>query len=761
MNAERRSIFPNSQLESAGTIRFEQPTVETEQGLHEECGIVAVVDPHNHLAAHMAYFAISNLDNRGQDGGGVGTPSTVIKREGRIYELFSPEEVSQLEPTPLAIAHTRYGTAGGQSKDNLHPHEAQYGDHILKLAHNGTVAIPQEVLDTVPAEILTSSDSKILTHYLTLKRGSYSSWQETFQNELPHFKGALNFVAITEEKDIIAVRGIDGIRPLSIGKLKDGGWCIASEPIAYSAYPLYGEFARDVSNGEIMTLTSDGSIWSTTYGEPQDPTHCLFEDRYFAKPSSQIVQNEPYLTDTRFEGGQLAYERFKKKGFEVDHVVPILNSGRDFADGVSSASGLRVRHTIDIATFHGNGRSFIMPEQLERVSKVQKKFVTIPIPPEMSRVIVPDDSAIRFTTSPEIVKMLKEAGATDVHLLLGLPPVTDVCNDGTNISSKTELPAARIMERLKVEHPEADEDTLISLLEVELATEIGATSVTFTRLEDLYAVHKREPLHSCTHCFDSISPRKKAEIQREQMPLKKEYKRGKNPPRLVLMASGTGTNVENVLMHHGDGTLSAEIAGIVVNNKDCGAAHIAEKFDIPVITLPSKGRLGKEKSIINEKGEFLSPREQYFLELAQEIKKLDADFVGMLGWNLVVDDAFIQSIEAPLFNLHPAYLPQDNGDKVMTSRGMIPVYRGPHAIQDVLENNEKITGATVHLVPSSAVDRGKPVLEQQVRIYSDDTLETLTQRVHEAEYMIVPAAINRMAHYIRKGYDIASGKIPF
>jgi amidophosphoribosyltransferase len=417
----------------AQSLEFGAPGDE----LHEECGVVAIYG-HPH-AAREAYLALYALQHRGQESAGIATADGAhlanIKGMGLVSEIFTDDVLAKL-PGHLAIGHTRYSTTGDSALLNAQPIRVDSTKGLIAIAHNGNLVNLgnlRAALERDGAYFQTTSDSEIIVQLIAHSRAD--TLVDAIADSLSRVEGAFSIVMMTRDR-IFAARDPRGFRPLSMGRMKnpEGPDTIvfASESCAFDL--LRAEFIRDVLPGELVMVSQDG-VTSRQYASGMPQSSCVFEHVYFARPDSRIFGR--WVQESRDQmGRQLARE----SGVPADVVVPVPDSGVTAALGYAEEAGLPFR--FGLIRNHYVGRTFIEPEQRVRDFGVRLKLNPVHNLLAGKRVILIDDSIIRGTTSRKIVRMVRGAGATEVHLRISCPPTISPCFYGVDTPSKSELIAA-------------------------------------------------------------------------------------------------------------------------------------------------------------------------------------------------------------------------------------------------------------------------------------------------------------------------------
>ena len=448
--------------------------------LEEECGVFGVWAPGKDVA-RMTYFALHALQHRGQESAGIaiGDGSTVLVRkdEGLVTQVFSDSDIASLKGD-LAIGHVRYGTAGGRGWAGSQPHLSTIGDVIIALAHNGTLvnfdSLRRQLID-LGVPFMSNTDSEVATRLIGYFTQNTRHIREGIRCTMELLEGAYAMVLINGES-LYAFRDPNGIRPLVLGKLpNDAGWCVASETCAFDI--LGAEFVREVEPGEVLRINAEGLV-SERAVAPRKKALCIFEHVYFARPDS--VMDGATVQSMRVKmGEQLARE----SAVEADLVIGVPDSGLPGAEGFSRASGIPCR--TGFVKNRYVGRTFIQPTQEMRELGVRLKLNPLRETIEGKRVVVVDDSIVRGTTSKQIVRMLREAGATEVHMRIVSPEVKWPCFYGIDTDTQDQLISAR-------KTPE------------EVCEWIGADSLAFLSVEGLLSCVPEGGY--CCSCFDGAYP---------------------------------------------------------------------------------------------------------------------------------------------------------------------------------------------------------------------------------------------------------------
>jgi amidophosphoribosyltransferase len=398
---------------------------------NEECGVMAVVGVAN--AAELAVLGLHALQHRGQESTGVVSCDErgdfhVHKGLGLVHDVYRGDALSGLAGA-LAIGHNRYSTAGGLTLENTQPLRVVYRGGPLALAHNGNLTNARALragLEESGSIFQTTLDTEIFLHLLALSAGD--DLEDALAEAARQVEGAYSLVVLAREK-VVALRDPHGFRPLCLGRLGDG-YVVASETCALDL--VGAEFLREVEPGEMVTLDPQGMRSRRALPPAEPRQHCIFEHIYFSRPDSRVFGESVDAVRRRL-GRRLAQEH----PAAADLVLSVPDSSNSIALGFSEASGLP--YELGLIRNHYVGRTFIAPQQAGRDFGVRVKFNPVREILDGRRVVVVDDSIVRGTTSRKLVRLLRRAGAREVHFRVGSPPVTHPCFYGIDTPSRREL----------------------------------------------------------------------------------------------------------------------------------------------------------------------------------------------------------------------------------------------------------------------------------------------------------------------------------
>ncbi len=442
------------------------------------CGISGIFAP-GRDAARLAYFALYALQHRGQESAGIvaadGATLRSHKKMGLLGAIFDEDVLGELVGD-IAVGHTRYSTTGSSIVVNAQPllEESTIGQFAI--AHNGNLTNTEELSAALPATAVfaATSDTEVIGKMIALSDGTM---MERIVGVIEKARGAYSIVLCTKD-ELYAFRDPWGVRPLCLGKMPEGGYVVASESCAIQT--VGAEFIREIEAGEIVRISADGLESRIVHVEGEHSALCMFEYIYFARPDSTLSGRSIYMA--RFEMGKaLAREH----PVDADVVMAVPDSAIPGGIGYSAQSGLP--YVEGLIKNRYIGRTFISPDQKMRSRGVQLKFNPVVENLRGRRVVVVDDSIVRGTTTPRIVRLLRDAGATEVHLRITSPPIVHPCYLGVDMASYDELIAAN--------H---------SIEEIREAT--GADSLGYLSLDALVASTGRKRSDMCLGCLTGVYP---------------------------------------------------------------------------------------------------------------------------------------------------------------------------------------------------------------------------------------------------------------
>ena len=446
----------------------------------EACGIFGAYTP-GHEAARAAFFGIFALQHRGQESAGIassnGSSLGVTAEVGLVSQVFEEQDLQDLRGH-LAIAHTRYSTTGSNRRQNAQPLLAYGPRGAIALGHNGNVinALPlREFCREQYNSVFTgTSDSEVIAELFAKTPGD--NWFEVADQVMPMLSGAYSLIMMTKH-ELVAVRDPLGVRPLCLGRL-DGGWVFASETAALDN--LGAEFERELEPGEVVVVNREGIenwVWPKAAVAHK---MCIFEQIYFARPDSILDGSLAY--ENRMRMGEIAYQ---EEPIEADLVIGIPDSSTPHAVGYAAAAN--IPYAEGLVKNRYVGRTFIQPDQYMREIGVRTKFNTMKQVISGKRIVVVDDTIVRSTTIRHVVKMLRDAGAKEVHVRVAAPPIKSTCHFGVDMATLDQLIAANY--------------TVDEICEI-----IGADSLRYLSLEGLEKAVSAGQNEYCRGCFTGKYP---------------------------------------------------------------------------------------------------------------------------------------------------------------------------------------------------------------------------------------------------------------
>lgn len=408
--------------------------------VHEECGVFGVYSSERENAAATAYYGLYALQHRGQESCGIVVNDDGLfnsyKDVGLVNDVFTPAVLESLGQGKMAVGHVRYGTTGANARLNAQPILVNHIKGRMALAHNGNLVNTYELrreLELQGSIFHTTSDTEVISYLITKERLTAPSIEEALSRAMDRIKGAYSLVVMSPAKLLLA-RDENGFRPLCFGQTEDGTYIAASESCALDA--VGAKFIRDVKPGEIVVFDKNGVRSIERHCGKAKKSLCVFEYIYFARPDSVIDGASVHEARIR-AGAFLALEH----PVQADLVIGVPDSGIDAAVGYARQSG--IPYGIGFIKNKYIGRTFISPGQSSREDKVKIKLNPIASVIRGKRIVMIDDSIVRGTTSGRIVKLLREAGASEVHVRVSAPPFLNPCYYGTDIDSREGLIACQ------------------------------------------------------------------------------------------------------------------------------------------------------------------------------------------------------------------------------------------------------------------------------------------------------------------------------
>ena len=454
--------------------------------LHEECGVFGAYDLNGGNVASSIYYGLLALQHRGQESCGIAVSDTdglqknisVHKGMGLVNEVFNHDALNKLSGN-IGVGHVRYSTAGSSTRENAQPLVLNYYKGTLALAHNGNLINALELREELEKQggiFQTTIDSEVIAYHIAKERINTDTAEKAVMAAMKKLQGAYSLIVMSPRK-LIAARDPHGFRPLCLGK-RDSTYFFASESCALDT--VDAEFIKDIEPGEIVTINSSGITSRKTSSLPDNhfQSRCIFEYIYFARPDSVIDNVSVY--ESRIAAGRFLAQ---DSPADADIVIGVPESGNPAAQGYAMESG--IPYSTGFIKNSYVGRTFIKPTQSMRESSVQIKLNVLKENVRGKRVIMIDDSIVRGTTCQRIVSMLRNAGASEIHVRISSPPFLHPCYFGTDIPSEDQLVAnGKTIEQIR--------------------EEIGADTLAFLRNDRLRSLCSGLPY--CDACFSGDYP---------------------------------------------------------------------------------------------------------------------------------------------------------------------------------------------------------------------------------------------------------------
>ncbi len=451
--------------------------------IHEECGVFGIFAPEKQDVATTAYYALFALQHRGQESAGIVVNDDGVfssyKDEGLVNDVFTAENLARLGKGNMAIGHVRYSTTGCGGRENAQPIVVNHLKGNMALAHNGNLVNSFELRSELEEEgsiFHTTTDTEVISYVITKERVRSRSIEDAALAAMDKLKGAYSLVVMSPSK-LIAARDPHGFHPLCFGQREDGAYVVASETCALDA--IGAKTVRELEPGEMLVFTREGVKSDRSHCGGQKAL-CVFEYLYIARPDSVIEGNSVH--EARKQAGKFLAKKYK---IDADVVVGVPDSGLDAAYGYAEGSG--IPYAIGFIKNKYIGRTFIAPGQAAREDLVRIKLNVLKSAIDGKRVVLVDDSIVRGTTCARIVRLLRDAGAKEVHMLSSAPPFLNPCYYGTDIDSRKDLIAC---------HHTVPE----------IAKIIGADSVGYLDMNDVRFLTGGDGSGFCTACFDGNYP---------------------------------------------------------------------------------------------------------------------------------------------------------------------------------------------------------------------------------------------------------------
>ncbi len=453
--------------------------------IREECGVFGVYSKECTDVASIVYTGLYALQHRGQESCGISVNDCGVfntyKDTGLVSDVFTASKLEKLGNGYISVGHARYATTGTNDRNNAQPIVVNHSKGKMALVHNGNLINSYELrteFEEKGSIFHTTSDTEVISYMITRERLKTKSIESAVDNAMNYIKGAYSMLVMSPTK-LIAARDERGFRPLCYGVTEDGIYIVASESCALDA--VGAEFIRDIEPGEILVFSDDGIKSIKTHCGKAPKSLCVFEYIYFARPDSVI--DGGCVHQARVRAGEYLAE---ESHVDADVVIGVPDSGLDAAIGYSRKSG--IPYELGMIKNKYIGRTFIAPGQANRTNQVRIKLNPIKSVVEGKRVVLVDDSIVRGTTCARIVKLLREAGAKEIHMRISAPPFLHPCYYGTDIDSENNLIASQ--------------HTIKEIEEI-----IGVDSLGYLSVENAKKLaYGKECNCFCTACFDGKYP---------------------------------------------------------------------------------------------------------------------------------------------------------------------------------------------------------------------------------------------------------------
>ncbi len=451
--------------------------------IHEECGVFGIYAKETGDVVAQTYLGLYALQHRGQESCGIVVNDDGVfshhKGLGLVNQVFDKEKIEALGKGKIAIGHVRYSTTGKPNVSNAQPLVVRHIKGHMALAHNGNLTNARNLREEFELKGMifqSTNDTEAISYTITQERLTAPSIEEAVNQAMYKIKGAYSLLVMSPKK-LIAARDPNGFKPLQLGELPDGSYVFSSESCAFDS--IGATLVRDLKPGEIVVV-DDSGIRSITDHCGSKGDMCVFEYVYFARPDSVLEGSSVHMA--RIKAGEYLWQEHP---VDADVVIGVPDSGLDAALGFAQAGG--IPYGIGFVKNRYIGRTFIQPSQAERTNSVKIKLNAISSTVKDKRVVMVDDSIVRGTTSARIVKLLRDAGAKEVHVRISCPPFVAPCYFGTDIDSKEHLIACRMNNQ-------------------EICKFIGADSLGYLSIENVRKLAPNSKCNFCTGCFDEKYP---------------------------------------------------------------------------------------------------------------------------------------------------------------------------------------------------------------------------------------------------------------
>ncbi|MFH1750869.1 MAG: amidophosphoribosyltransferase [Candidatus Micrarchaeota archaeon] len=701
------------------------------EDVREKCGVIGVYSERGQSAEvpYNIYNGLIALQHRGQESAGISVVANgklaTKKDMGLVSDIFTTEDIERLAGN-AGIGHVRYSTTGSSTIDNAQPLIHKERGLQVAISFNGNIVNYEELknhfenLHQMPFSC--SADTELIVKMFTKElkalmqhekrengklKNSGASGKRSRPDKtalggieaLPHdfstdtyfkamesvmrrLEGAYSVALLVSDGTIVAARDPKGFKPFCIGRKKtlvSDLIFVASETCALDA--LDAQFDRDIMPGEIVVIRNNRIESRQPFHERN--AHCMFEWVYFSRTDS-VIEGRP-VYDVRVRLGEELAKVFKH---EVDVIIPIPDSGRSTAKGFARATGaLYEEGLIKNRYIH---RTFIMPANEQRKALLKLKLNPVKSVISGKRIAIVDDSIIRGNTMKRIVKMLREAGAKEVHVLVSCPPVISPCFMGIDFPTYKELIAA---------------DRNIS----QITSEIGADSITYNDTDALQSALALPENDNCMACLTGVYPTTKI----HEYAQRRKTDGDRKTFTIAVLASGRGSNLQSIIDNIENKKLGARVGIVISDRQDAQALRRAEKHGIEFAHI--------------DPGKFHC-KEAYEAEILRHLHERNVDLIVLAGYMRIVGKTLLDAYKDRIINIHPTLLPKFKG------------CMGLKCHEEVIRAGEKESGCTVHTV-TEEVDGGPIIGQRKVPVFEGDTPERLADRVLKEEHLLLPEVI--------------------
>ena len=654
---------------------------DSSRELGEKCGIFGIYGK-NIEAARLTFFGIYALQHRGQESTGIsssdGKEIKTHKAMGLVTQVYTEHDLAKLKGS-MAIGHNRYSTYGGSFFEHTQPVTGK--KNIVALAHNGNLPETKKLIEFLHANGLKTetdglTDSRLMHLVIEHLLGRGLTLEDAIKKAYPLFTGAFSLLVMTKDK-MAAVRDAFGIRPFSIGTLNGSGYIFSSETCAIDT--VGGKTLREVLPGEMVVVGKKGlkSYQLAASNQKLD----IFEFVYFSRPDSLIMGKRVYEVRKNL-GKELA----KECPIDADVVVPVPDSSVPAATGYSIQSKIPLE--LGLVKNRYVGRTFIMPDPRLRERGVKIKLNPIPEVVKGKRVILVDDSIVRGNTTKKLIRLVRAAGAKEVHVVISSPPVKFPDFYGIDTPVQKNLIGANK-----------------TVKQIEKFT--GADSLYYLSYRGLIKATELSEDYFCTSCFTGNYP---IDIGDHKKSIK--YTKEQKTLAVLISDAGTGTNLQGIIDAIEKKKLNAKVVAVISDKENAYGLIRAKRHKIKTEICPKKQ------------------------DLITLLDKLNPTFICLAGWKQIISDDVLKAFPNRILNTHPGLIPDTINGKVLNPDGTKAIWNKGKmtdlAIQNFFDNNATYAGCSNHFL-SNEFDFGKVLGRCFEKIRKDDTIDSLYERLKKKE----------------------------